>query len=76
MAEEGEGFDQVLQRLRVVVEKLEGGQLSLEQALGAFEEGVRLSQRGAKMLDEAERRVEILTRGDATAPFEGEGPAR
>lgn len=57
------GFDQVLERLRAVVERLETGSLGLEQSLQAFEEGVRLSRKGAEMLDRAERRVEMLTRG-------------
>jgi exodeoxyribonuclease VII small subunit len=55
-----EGFDQVLAQLRAVVERLEGGSLSLEQSLAAFEEGVRLSRRGAHILDAAEKRVEVL----------------
>ena len=72
------GFDQVIAKLRGVVEKLEAGSLGLEQALGAFEEGVRLSRRGAEILEQAERRVEILTRSvDGTpraVPFNtGEG---
>lgn len=68
------GFDEVLTTLKGVVEKLESGQLSLEAALGAFEEGVRLARQGAQILDAAERRVEILLRdGDeagAVRPFE------
>ncbi len=71
MAEEG--FDVVLEKLRGVVEKLEAGSLSLEQALAAFEEGVRLSRRGQEILDAAEKRIEVLTRGDdgseRPAPF-------
>jgi exodeoxyribonuclease VII small subunit len=66
------GFDQVLQRLRGVVERLEGGNLSLEQSLAAFEEGVQLSRAGAQILDAAESRVEILLKDGATAPFEPE----
>ncbi len=62
-ATEEEGFDVVTEKLRAVVEKLEAGSLSLEQSLAAFEEGVRLSRRGAEILDRAEQRVEILTRG-------------
>lgn len=58
------GFDQILDRLRQVVAQLEQGSLSLEQALQAFEEGVRLSRCGAELLDAAERRVEILVRGE------------
>lgn len=70
------GFDQVLLQLRSLVERLEGGNLSLEQSLAAFEEGVRLSRAGAKILDSAEQRVELLLRDEGgaerTAPF-GEG---
>jgi exodeoxyribonuclease VII small subunit len=62
--EPGDGFDVVVEKLRAVVEKLEAGSLSLEQSLAAFEEGVRLSRRGAEILDRAERRVEVLTRGE------------
>ena len=71
-----EGFDRVIERLRGVVERLEGGSLTLEQSLQAFEEGVRLSRRGSEVLDRAERRVELLSRGpdgsggDVTMPFE------
>jgi exodeoxyribonuclease VII small subunit len=64
MAQEGErGFDEVLVALKQIVERLESGQLSLENALAAFEEGVRLARQGSQILDAAERRVEILTRG-------------
>ena len=71
-----EGFDQVLGQLRGVVEKLEGGNLSLEQSLQAFEEGVKLSRQGSQILDAAEERVEILLRdetGERVATFEGGG---
>ena len=58
------GFDQVLAQLRSIVERLEGGNLSLEQSLAAFEEGVKLSRSGARILDRAEQRVEILMRDE------------
>jgi exodeoxyribonuclease VII small subunit len=75
------GYDQVIERLRAVVERLEAGNLSLEQSLAAFEEGVRLSRRGSEILDRAERRVEVLQRGEGgeqvvpfvEGPGEGEG---
>lgn len=60
-------FDQVLAQLRGIVERLEGGNLSLEQSLAAFEEGVRLSRSGARILDAAEQRVEILMKDDGGA---------
>jgi exodeoxyribonuclease VII small subunit len=64
-----ETFDRTLERLREVVEKLEGGQLPLEDALKAFEDGVGLARRGHALLDAAEKRVEILTR-DGAVPFD------
>ncbi len=76
-----EGFDRIIERLRGVVERLEAGNLGLEESLAAFEEGVRLSRRGSEILDAAERRVEVLTRGEhgeeavpfTVGPGEGEG---
>ena len=53
-----------------VIEKpLESGSPKLEEALGLFEEGVRLSQLGSRQLDEAEHRLEVLLEGEQTAPF-------
>lgn len=56
-------FDVLIDRLRGVVSRLEGGNLSLEESLKAYEEGVGLARRGHELLDSAERRVEVLTRG-------------
>lgn len=70
------GFDRVLQRLRTVVTQLENGQLSLEDSLRVYEEGVALARRAHQVLDGAEKRVELLVQGSArngemtTAPFE------
>ncbi len=59
-------FEEILARLNVVVEKLESGDLTLEDSLTLFEEGVRLSRLGATRLDDAERRVERLLSEDGT----------
>lgn len=60
-------FEQILARLEHVVERLESGELPLEESLAIFEEGIRLSRAGAKRLDDAERRVEeLLEGGDST----------
>jgi exodeoxyribonuclease VII small subunit len=58
------GFDGVMARLRDVVTQLETGQLTLEQALAIYEEGVTLARRGHELLDRAEQRVEVLVAGD------------
>jgi exodeoxyribonuclease VII small subunit len=56
-------FDDGLDRLEALVQQLESGSLSLEEALARFEEGVQLSQALQKQLAEAQRRVEVLKAG-------------
>jgi len=71
------GFDQILTRLREVVTRLESGDLSLEQSLLVYEEGVQLARRGQLLLASAEKRVEILVSasgGVEVAPFDEPGP--
>ncbi|MCB9555670.1 MAG: exodeoxyribonuclease VII small subunit [Deltaproteobacteria bacterium] len=63
-------FDEVVEQLETLVEKLESGDLNLEQALTLFERGIALSRRGQEMLDQAERRVEVLLRDGVVAPLE------
>ena len=67
-------YEEVIERLEGLVEKLETGELSLDDQIHTFEEGIRLVRRGQTLLDEAERRVEILlnTEGEETAPFEAD----
>ncbi|UFS70896.1 exodeoxyribonuclease VII small subunit [Geomonas sp. RF6] len=55
-----EKFESALKKLEDVVKKLESGELSLDESLKAFEEGVKHSAFCSKKLDEAERRVELL----------------
>lgn len=71
------GFDQILARLREVVTRLESGELSLEQSLLVYEEGVQLARRGQHLLASAEKRVEILVSasgGVEVVPFDEPGP--
>ena len=56
-------FDDGLDRLEALVQQLESGNLSLEEGLARFEEGVQLSQGLQKQLAEAQRRVEVLKAG-------------
>ena len=72
------GFDAILVRLREVVQKLESGELSLEQSLAVYEEGVQLARKGQQLLASAEKRVEILVSasgGVETVPFTGSDDA-
>jgi exodeoxyribonuclease VII small subunit len=65
-------FDEILNRLQGIVERLEGGELALEDSLRAFEQGIALSRKGQAILDAAEQRVEVLLQEGETAPFEPE----
>jgi exodeoxyribonuclease VII small subunit len=68
-----QNFEALLKRLEEVLDSLEHGDLPLEQALAAFEEGVGLVRACHAKLDEVERRVELLLKDDAgrffTKPF-------
>lgn len=55
-------FEDALRDLEEIVEKLETGDLSLDEALGAFEQGVSLVRNLGEKLTEVEKRVEVLTR--------------
>jgi exodeoxyribonuclease VII small subunit len=65
-------FEEAFQRLEGIVKNLEKGDLTLEESLRAFEEGIRLYRFCAGKLDEAERKVEILLKdedGPRRGPF-------
>lgn len=70
-------FERALARLEEVVRKLESANLSLDDAMKLFEEGVQLSRDCQKQLEEAEGRVEVLLKkadGKITVEaFEPEG---
>ena len=53
-------FEDALEKLESLVERLEDGELPLEEALAVFEEGVFLTRSCAEQLDRAERRIEEL----------------
>ena len=70
-------FEDALARLEQIVHTLEAGNLPLEESLTAFEEGIRLAKSCAKYLEEAERRIELLTKDESgllkSQPFGIEG---
>lgn len=56
----GVKFEQAMARLEAIVGELEKGDLPLDESLKIFEEGIRLSKNCLRVLEEAERKVEIL----------------
>lgn len=60
MKENDKKFEQAMEELETVVEKLEKGELTLDESIDFFQKGVSLSKYCSKKLDEAERRITIL----------------
>ena len=54
-------FEQSMQELEALVNKMEQGELPLEDALKSFERGIQLARHSQKQLKEAEQKVQILT---------------
>lgn len=60
VSEEPKTFEAILNALEAEVQRLERGDLPLEEALAAFERGMDLARRGGDTLAAAERKVELL----------------
>lgn len=68
-------FEKALERLEKIVEELEEGNVSLEDSLKKYEEGVKLSAVCQQRLAQAEKKIEILTRSlDGTLKRESFDP--
>ena len=63
-----EKFEDMLGKVEEIVRRMETGEMTLEESLKAFEEGIKLARLCAAKLDEAQRRVDILLK-------QGEEPA-
>jgi exodeoxyribonuclease VII small subunit len=71
-------FEKAVEKLEKIVEFLESGEASLDEALKKYEEGVKISRLCAQKLSEAEKKIEMLTRtlsgALAAEPFSPEEP--
>jgi len=69
-------FEQMMGRLQDLVDKLEEGQLSLDESIRSFEEGMALVKKCTEVLDRAEERIQKLTRDSSgrpmTSPLDGD----
>ena len=66
-------FEKSLQQLEQIVNKMENGELGLEESLSRFEEGIKLAKQCQDTLSEAELRVEQLIEKNGlqqTEPFD------
>lgn len=60
-------LEQTLEELELLVERLEAGEMPLDQALKEFERGVKLTRQCQSVLKDAEQKIEILL-ADAEEP--------
>ena len=72
MDEDNMTFEQGIEQLSALVERMEGGELSLEESFRAYEEGVRLAARLKAMLDQGDRRIAALTESLKEIDISGE----
>ncbi|HEU4334126.1 MAG TPA: exodeoxyribonuclease VII small subunit [Candidatus Eisenbacteria bacterium] len=66
--EPNQTFEAMMERLEALVEKLEEGNLSLQESIDSFEEGMKLVKRCSTVLQEAELRIQKLTRDAEETP--------
>lgn len=74
-AKKPSSFEEQVERVEKIVEELETGELGLDQAVAKYEEGVKALRECQKVLAQAEKRIEVLTRLDedgrpVTEPFD------
>lgn len=67
MAKNAPQLEQSLDKLEALVERMESGEMTLEEALAAFEQGVALTRECQQALTQAEQKVRILLEQDAQA---------
>ncbi|MBN2159011.1 MAG: exodeoxyribonuclease VII small subunit [Spirochaetes bacterium] len=58
------GFEKALKELEEIATRLEEGDISLDESIRQFEKGVQLARFCRERLDEAERKIEILQKGE------------
>lgn len=58
--DEDMSFENAIQNLELIVKHLEEGNLTLDEALAKFEEGINLSRVCSRKLEQAEKKIEML----------------
>jgi exodeoxyribonuclease VII small subunit len=65
-----ESFETLLKRLEGIVGKLESNELSLEDAIDAYQKGVTLAKEGHARLADAQLKIEEVTRAGESRPID------
>ena len=74
--EKNKNFEEQMAELEKIVAELEKGDLSLDDSVAKFEEGIKLSKKCNKVLEEAEKKITILVNQDGDMKeenFDAEG---
>ena len=74
-AERAPRFEDLLARTEKLVQRLEHGGLPLEESIKGYEEGILLIRSAQKLLDEAERRIDLLRKREDETPERTPFPA-
>ena len=64
MKEEKQNFEEAIKELEVIALELENGDLSLDESVAKFEQGMKLSKKCSDLLEDAEKRITILLKDD------------
>jgi exodeoxyribonuclease VII small subunit len=67
MAEKTPKFEDALAKLEQLVREIEAGEVSLEESIDKYAEGIKLVKHCRKILDDAERKIQLLTQGEGDA---------
>lgn len=60
--EDNKSFEEMMQNLEAIAKDLESGDLSLDDSVKKFEEGMKISKECSKILENAEKKITILTK--------------
>ena len=64
MTKEKQTFEQALEKLEGIVERIESGQIGLEESIAEYEKGIKLIKQCRSILDAAEKKIQLLTKGE------------
>ncbi len=64
MAKEKPTFEQAMEKLEGIVEQIESGQIGLAESIAEYEKGVKLIKQCRTILDAAEKKIQLLARGE------------
>ena len=60
--EDNKSFEEMMQNLEAIAKDLESGDLSLDDSVKKFEEGMKISKECSRILEDAEKKITILTK--------------